>query len=101
VIIDFHEPAYLVLAWAMGMSRFHFLRTFARQFGLPLHAYQINQRMERIRRLLKAGVPVGEIEAGFADQSHLTRHFKRLMGVSPGQYALMAGPHRVAARMVA
>jgi AraC-like DNA-binding protein len=72
-----------------GLSRFHFLRTFAERFGLPPHAYQIQSRLEKTRALLKAGVPINAIEAGFADQPHLTRHFKKATGVTPGQYVAM------------
>ncbi|MDB6169298.1 MAG: transcriptional regulator, AraC family [Verrucomicrobia bacterium] len=77
------------LARVAGLSRFHFLRSFAQQFGVPPHAYQINLRIEKIRNLLKLGVPIQAIEAGFADQSHLIRHFKKSMKVTPGQYAAM------------
>ena len=83
------------LAKIAGMSRFHFLRRFAERFGLPPHAYQIKLRVERTRALLKAGVPVPEIEAGFADQSHLIRQFKRIMGVTPGRYQAMVATRRV------
>lgn len=77
------------LAEISDLSRFHLLRAFAREFGLPPHAFQINLRVERVRVLLKSGVPLHSIEAGFADQSHLTRHFRRAMGITPGQYAAM------------
>ena len=80
------------LAQLAGLSRFHFLRLFSRHFGIPPHAYQVNLRIEMTRGLLRAGVPVQAIEAGFADQSHLTRHFKRQMKVTPGQYAAMLRP---------
>jgi len=73
------------------MSRFHFLRIFAQQFGWPPHAYQMALRVERARILLKAGVPIGDIELGFMDQSHFTRHFKESIGVTRGLYAKMVG----------
>lgn len=79
------------LADVAGLSRFHFLRAFSREFGQPPHRYQLLLRMERVRVLLKAGIPLHVIEAGFADQSHLIRHFKRTWGVSPGQYFRMIG----------
>ncbi len=78
------------LADLVGLSRFHFLRMFAREFGLPPHAYQMRLRIGRIRQLLKMGFPLRSIEAGFADQSHLIRHFKKAMGVTPGEYAATA-----------
>jgi AraC-like DNA-binding protein len=82
------------LANISGLSRYHFLRAFTREFGLPPHAYQICLRTERVRVMLKAGVPLHSIEAGFADQSHLIRHFKRALGVTPGQYAAAVGSRR-------
>ncbi len=76
------------LAVAAAMSRFHLVRGFTRQFGLPPHAYQIHLRIKRACTLLRlrhlpseAGVAVG-----FADQSHFARHFKKVMGVTPGTY---------------
>jgi AraC-like DNA-binding protein len=77
------------LATVAGLSRFHLLRTFAHHTGLPPHAYQIHIRIERARKLLQAGELPSSVAAwtGFADQSHFTRHFKRIMGVTPGVYA--------------
>jgi AraC-like DNA-binding protein len=76
------------VAAAAGLSRFHLARAFAAEFGLPPHAYQIRVRIERACGLLVAGMPPAEVAAaaGFADQSHLTRHFKQVLGVTPGQY---------------
>jgi len=80
------------LARAAGLSRFHFLRSFGIEYRLPPHALQISLRVNRVRQLLRAGVPVAEMETGFADQSHLIRHFKRINGITPGQYARMVNP---------
>jgi len=76
------------LAAVAGLSQFHLARAFAAKFGLPPHAYQIRVRIERARELLAAGMPPADVaaEMGFSDQSHLTRHFKRILGVTPGQY---------------
>ena len=75
------------LAGLAHLSPFHFARLFKNSTGLPPHQYVIARRvaraMELLRRrdiLLLAEVAV---EAGFADQSHFTRHFKRLVGVTP------------------
>jgi AraC-like DNA-binding protein len=56
--------------------------------GLPPHALQLAQRVRAARRLLEAGEPIAEtaVATGFADQSHLHRHFRRSLGVTPGQY---------------
>ncbi len=76
------------LARVAGLSPYHFLRTFRAQIGMTPHAYLVQLRIERGRTLLGSGVPIAEaaIEAGFADQSHFTRQFKRFTGVTPGNY---------------
>jgi len=79
------------LADVSGLSSFHFLRTFQRSFGLPPHEFIRNVRIERARALLKKGYPIAVVagETGFYDQSHFNRHFKRIMGLTPGQYRLL------------
>lgn len=61
---------------------------FRQAFGVPPHAYQIQIRIDRARRLLANGVPVGEAAqlVGFYDQSHFGRHFRRYTGVTPARY---------------
>jgi len=80
------------LSRATGLSRFQVLRVFKRAFGLPPHAYQLCVRIARARRLLSMGHRPAYVatELRFADQSHLNRHFKRLLGVTPSQYAQAA-----------
>lgn len=79
-----------------SLSRFHLVRAFALHTGMPPHAYQLKLRIERACVLLRAGVTAAEAatQVGFADQSHFTRHFKRIRRITPGQYANMhaAGP---------
>lgn len=77
------------LARLASLSTFHLARVFAEEVGLPPHAYQLGVRLARAKDLLLRGWPVAQtaFETGFADQSHLTRHFKRLVGVPPGRYA--------------
>jgi AraC-like DNA-binding protein len=86
----FNEPISLdeVSAYA-GISSYHLVRSFSRDTGLPPHSYQIHIRIERACTLLRAGVPLAEIASsvGFADQSHFTRHFRRIMHTTPGHYA--------------
>jgi AraC-like DNA-binding protein len=79
-----------------GVSRFHLLRAFTAEIGLPPHAYQIQVRMSAARTLLAAGLPTVYVaaELGFADQSHFTRHFHRLVGVTPAAYARATGSRR-------
>jgi AraC-like DNA-binding protein len=77
------------LARVANLSPYHFSRVFTEQFGMPPHAFQIQLRVARARTLLREGWPIPQVAShtGFADQSHLTRHFKRLSVVTPGQYA--------------
>lgn len=72
-----------------GLSRFYLVRTFARHVGIAPHAFQINLRINKACRLLKAGVLPADVfsDVGFADQSHFTRHFKRIWGITPSRYA--------------
>lgn len=77
------------LAAVAGLSRFELVRRFRRQLGVTPHAFQTNLRVERARALLGAGEPPARVaaECGFADQPHLTRTFKRVVGVTPGRFA--------------
>jgi AraC-like DNA-binding protein len=76
------------LASIANLSPFHFNRIFSEQFGLPPHAFQTQLRVLKAMSLLRQGWTIAQVasQTGFADQSHLTRHFKRLVGVPPGQY---------------
>lgn len=87
------EPIRLAdLADISGMSRFHLAHEFAREFGLPPHAYQLAVQVQKAKWLLSTGYPLAQAAAdtGFADQSHMTRHFKRILGVTPGSYCRSA-----------
>jgi AraC-like DNA-binding protein len=77
------------LADLAGMSRFHLCRAFARAYGLPPHAYQLQLRLAEAKRQLAAGQPPAAVAVavGFADQSHLTKRFKGAFGITPGQFA--------------
>jgi AraC-like DNA-binding protein len=77
------------LAERAGLSRFQALRAFKRRYGLPPHAYQMCLRISRACRMLRSGAATADVAlaCGFADQSHLNRHFKRIVGVPAGQYA--------------
>jgi AraC-like DNA-binding protein len=76
------------LAVVARLSPFHLLRVFRSKVGLPPHAYLTYVRVRQAQRLLLADLPIADVAAqtGFADQSHLTRHFKRIVGVPPGHY---------------
>lgn len=83
------EVSLSELAAICGVSRFHFLRQFHQYYGLPPHALQVQLRVLHVQKLLRSGMPAVRAAqmAGFTDQSHLNRHFKKLVGVTPGQFA--------------
>jgi AraC-like DNA-binding protein len=76
------------LAAVAQLEPFALLRGFARAYGLPPHSWQLQERVRLAQALLRAGVAPAEVAAaaGFSDQSHLNRHFKRLLGFTPGRY---------------
>ncbi|TDC54705.1 AraC family transcriptional regulator [Actinomadura sp. KC345] len=88
------------LAEAVGARPFPLLRAFRDAVGLPPHAYLNQVRVREARTLLDGGLPPADVAArtGFADQAHLTRHFKRTLGVPPGAYRSARGIGRVGAR---
>jgi AraC family transcriptional regulator len=75
------------LAGVAHVSPYHFARLFKNSTGLPPHQYVITRRIERAKELLRERniIPLAEVavETGFANQSHFTHHFKRLVGVTP------------------
>ncbi|HEX7931578.1 MAG TPA: AraC family transcriptional regulator [Paraburkholderia sp.] len=77
------------LASEAGMSRVQLLRGFAHETGLPPHAYRMQRRVVLARRCIARGTSLADaaLAAGFADQSHMTRAFVRLLGVTPANYA--------------
>ena len=76
------------LARVAELSPFHLIRLFRRRYGVTPFAYLRNLRVERARDALRCGESLAEIAAnlGFADQSHLGRAFRHVMGATPGQY---------------
>jgi AraC-like DNA-binding protein len=83
------------LAAEAGLSQYRLIEAFRQRFGTTPHAFQVAQRVNQARRLLEAGVPAAEAaaRAGFYDQSHLHRHFRRRLGLTPAAYAAAFG-HR-------
>lgn len=77
------------LAAAAGVSRHRLTRLFRAAYGLPPHRFQLAQRIRVARAMLERGVAVGEVaqQTGFFDQSHLHRHFRGTLGITPGQYS--------------
>lgn len=83
-----HPPSLEELAAAVNLSPFHFARVFQRATGMPPHAWLMQQRVAHARALLQQGcLPVHvATQLGFADQSHLSRQFKKVYGVGPAAY---------------
>jgi len=79
------------LAREAGLSPFHLARVFEATLGITPHAYLTQVRVERARALLAGPDRLADIAAdcGFADQAHLTRLFKRHLGVTPGRFRKM------------
>ena len=91
--IEEHLDASLTLTQLAAVahrSAYHFARQFTAATGMPPHQYVIARRVERAQQLLHPDrdFALAEIAArvGFADQSQLTHHFKRIVGVTPGQF---------------
>jgi AraC-like DNA-binding protein len=78
------------LAQVTGLSPFYLVRVFHRTVGLPPHAYLNQVRLQQAKELLLRGRPIASVayEVGFTDQSHLTRRFKQIYGVTPGHILL-------------
>lgn len=91
------------LADEAGLSTFHLIRVFRASFGLPPYKYLEQVRIQQARRLIRHGFPLTHVvhATGFSDQSHLTRYFKRIVGVTPGIYARAGCDLRGHAELVA
>lgn len=79
------------IAAASGLSPFHFSRQFKAATGHPPHEYLIRLRIDRAQELLRQhgrswNMAAIAREVGFSDQSHLARHFKRVLGITPGEF---------------
>lgn len=77
-----------VLAQAVGVSRFQLCRAFRRDVGTSPCSYALNRRVAAAHEWLASAHPIGRIacELGFADQSHFTRRFLHVYGLTPGEY---------------
>jgi AraC-like DNA-binding protein len=82
------NPSLEQLAQVAALSPYHLVRVFRQQTGLPPHMYLTQVRIEHAKQQLQTGASIAGVAAatGFTDQSHLTRRFKRIMGVTPGQF---------------
>ncbi|MER5422899.1 AraC family transcriptional regulator [Streptosporangium roseum] len=90
-------PTLEDLARAVQAKPFALIRAFKAVTGLPPHAYLNTLRVRRARGLLDSGTSAAQVatDVGFTDQAHLTRHFKRIVGVPPGAYQ-RAGTYKTA-----
>ncbi|POB92521.1 AraC family transcriptional regulator [Vibrio vulnificus] len=76
------------LADEAGMSRYQLIRAFRQRFGLPPHAYLMDEKIKRAKVLLREGKEIVDVAMtlGFADQAHFQRHFKKKLAVTPKYY---------------
>ncbi len=77
------------MAAALNLSPFHFARKFKEEFGTPPHKFLMNDRLENAKELMSHSqkpLKVIAAQAGFSDQSHMTRSFQSSYGVTPSQY---------------
>ncbi len=87
---NFAEPLSLSrLARMSNLSLCRFATVFRREVGIPPHRYLCRLRVSHAQSLLRQGTSpaFAAMESGFFDQSHLYRHFKRVCGVTPGEFA--------------
>ena len=111
-IIDSRNPAWLrrciemiedeeisklrlhLIAAELGLHPVHISRTFRRRLGCGMVEYFALARLRQAARAMHAGNSLADAAAvaGFADQSHMTRQFKRAYGVSPGQWRTLTRP---------
>lgn len=75
-----------------NLNRFYLIRVFRKAVGMPPLTYLNQIRVEKAKQFLAQGNSVVDVAyaVGMSDQSHLTRHFKRIMGITPGRYRSMS-----------
>jgi AraC-like DNA-binding protein len=87
-----HTVASEELEEVTGLDRFALSRHFRAVTGTSPHRYQVGRRLARAQAMIAEGIALSETAAatGFADQSHLTRHFSARFGLTPGRWAALA-----------
>jgi AraC-like DNA-binding protein len=80
------NPSLEQLAALVNLSPYRLNRVFSQEIGVPPHAFLNQVRVWRAKAQLAKGIEIAQVavETGFYDQAHLTRHFKRLLGYTPG-----------------
>ena len=92
LLLDDHLAESVTIAEAartLGVHPSHLVRVFSSAYGISPHRYVTTRRIDRARRLLGMGVPAATAAAdvGFHDQAHMSRHFRRYLGATPGTFA--------------
>jgi|SRR5579871_1793211 len=79
------------IAEEVGLSVFSLIRQFERAFGISPHGWRIQARANEAARLLRGSMEAAATAAhcGFSDQSHMVRIFKKVFGITPGQYSML------------
>lgn len=74
-----------------GLDRYQLSRHFRATYSTSPHRFLLMRRLQRARRMIAEGEPLAEIAAGagFSDQSHFNRHFKKAFGMTPGRWAVL------------
>jgi AraC-like DNA-binding protein len=75
-----------------GLTRYALARHFRASLGTSPHRYLVMRRLDRACALIRHGASLADaaLASGFADQSHMTRHFGKAYGLSPGRFAALA-----------
>jgi AraC-like DNA-binding protein len=82
------------LECATGLDRYSLARAFRRHFGTSPYRYLTMRRLDQVRSALRTQISLADAacEAGFADQSHMTRQFRQAFGLSPGRWRELDRP---------
>lgn len=90
ILSDNHlaPPSLGELAASLDTSQYALLRAFREAYGLPPHSYLTQYRVRKACALIRRGAGLAEaaVAVGFVDQAHLSRHFRKILGITPGQY---------------
>ncbi len=85
-----HESVTIAeAARTLGVHPSHLVRAFSESYGIPPHRYVTSRRVDEARHLIAQGTSIAQaaVVVGFHDQAHLTRHFRRILGTTPGAFA--------------